>query len=167
MKKPFGALFLGLLAAALPSAAQAQAMDRYESREFNIGFDVPAGWHTEVSADSEVPSLISMSPDESVVLVVLSYEDAEIGTEELLDEAVDFLEVELEGEAREEEINGLHAWVAAAGGNMEGVDVGMFIMAATHGENNYVAYIFTDVESIEQNADVMNAILDSFAPLRG
>lgn len=166
MKKPFGALLLGVLAAVLPSAAQAQAMDRYESREFNISFDVPASWHTEASEDSEVPSLVSVSPDESVVLVVLSYQDAEIGTEELLDEAVEFLEIELEGEAREENINGLHAWVAAAGGSVEGEEVAMFIMAATYDENNYVAYIFTDVESIDQNADVMNAILDSFAPLR-
>lgn len=166
MKKLFGALLLGVLAAALPSAAQAQAMDRYESHEFNIQFDVPASWHTEVSEDSEIPTLVSVSPEGSVVLVVLSYEGAEIGTEELLDEAVESLEIELEGEAREEDINGLHAWVAEATGNMEGDDVGMFIMAATYDENNYVAYVFSELDEFDRNAAVMNAILNSFAPLR-
>jgi hypothetical protein len=38
-------------------------------------------------------------------------------------------------------------------------------MAATYDENNYIAYIFTPEAQFEANAEVMNEILDSFAPL--
>jgi hypothetical protein len=71
----------------------------------------------------------------------------------------------LKGEYAEEEINGLHAYVAEATGKIRGHNVGMFIMGATYGANNYVAYIFTDEDKFDKNAKIMNKTLDSFRPI--
>lgn len=143
----------------------AQEMDTYESKDFNIKFKVPAQWHTLVKSDKDVPYLESISPDEATYLFVYSYKDSKISTEELLDQQVTMLEMSLKGTKQEEEINGLHAWVAEATGKIQRMDVGMFIMAATYNENNYVAYIFTDESKFDVNSKMMNAILDSFEPL--
>lgn len=142
-----------------------QEWETYESKEYNIQFDVPAKWKTTHGIKKDIPYLESESPDGSVVLFVYVYEDSEISTEELFDKAVDDLDLDLEGEAEEEEINGLHAWVGEATGKIEGEKVGMFIMAATYDEFNYVAYIFTEEAKFEKNAKVMNKILDSFEPI--
>jgi len=50
-------------------------------------------------------------------------------------------------------------------GKIDGEKVGMFIMAATYNEDNHVVYIFTEYSKFDNNAEVMNQILDSFAPL--
>ena len=41
----------------------------------------------------------------------------------------------------------------------------MLIMAATYNEDNHVVYIFTEYSKFDNNAEVMNEILDSFTPL--
>lgn len=156
---------VALLAIGAASDVRAQEWDTYTSEAFNIAFSIPAGWQTETQADEDVPSLVSQSPDGNIVLVVLAYEDEEIGTEALLDNAVDMLDIELEGEAEEQDLNGLHAWVAVAAGDVEGTDAGIVIMAATYEANNYIAYIFTPAEAFEEHVEIMGAIIDSFAPI--
>ncbi len=55
--------------------------------------------------------------------------------------------------------------VADATGNIEGVDMRVFIMAATYGPDNHVVYLITPEDLIDLNERVMNYILDSFTPL--
>lgn len=159
-------LALGI-ALASPTAAQTDdgTWDTYSSAEFNVQFDVPAGWKVEHLRDSDVPGLIAYSEDRGITLVVLAYKDRSIGTEALLDEAVDLLDMDLAGEAAQEELNGFDAWIAEAEGFIDDVEVGLFILAATYDDNNYVAYIFTPIDGFDENAEVMNDILDSFSPL--
>lgn len=155
---------LGLLA--LAPAAWAQQWEAYEATGYNIQFDVPASWSTTTGEHDGVPILTSESTEGTMVLVVYLYKDSSISTEELMDNAVADLGVTLKGQAKEEEINGLHAWVAEATGTIDGAQVGMFIMGATYDDDNYVAYVFTEESKFTQNADTMNRILDSFRPIR-
>lgn len=157
------ALFAFCLSCA-PSLVSAQAWETYENKDFAIQFQVPGKWKVETSTKNDVPMLEAESPDGSMYLFVYSYEDSSISTEELLDKAVDDLDFTVKGEAKQEDINGLDAWVAEATGRMDGLPVGLFIMAATYDDNNYVAYIFTEQKAFDRNAKVMNRILDSFKP---
>ncbi len=156
-----------LVLAFAASPALAQQWESYSSEKHNIKFSVPGKWKTTSGTNPNgVPFLESESPDGSLYLMVYAYTDSSLSTEDLLDKAVDDLGLKLTGEANEEEINGLHAWVAEATGRIDGQPVGLFIMAATYDEHNYVAYVFTEQSKFDKNADVMNKILDSFAPIR-
>jgi hypothetical protein len=154
----------GLLA--LAPVASAQQWETYQGSAYNIQFDVPATWATTTGDHDGVPVLTSTSAEGTMALVVYVYKDSSVSTEELMDGAVDDLDLTLSGQATEEDINGLHAWVAEATGVIEGDEVGMFIMGATYDEDNYVAYVFTEAAKFRQNADVMNRILNSFRPIR-
>lgn len=149
------------------SPVLAQQWEWFSSEKHNIKFSVPGKWKTSSGTNANgVPFLESESSDGSLYLMVYAYKDSSLSTEDLLDKAVDDLGVKLTGEANEEEINGLHAWVGEATGRIEGQPVGLFIMAATLDEDNYVAYVFTEQSKFDKNAPVMNKILDSFTPLR-
>ena len=161
----FGILVASMGAAAF-AASQGSSWERYENAAMNISFQVPGGWSTTAGSEDGVPMLTSLSPDESISLVVVAYKDEAIGTEELLDRAIEELDAELEGEAEELDINGLHAWMATGVGVIDGGDVGLVIMAATYDENNYVAYVFSDIDVFERNAELMGTIIGTFAPLR-
>lgn len=147
-------------------SAAAQQWQTFEAKAFNAQFDLPGHWKTSTGDRKGVPYLESESSDGSLYLFVYVYSDSSISTEDLLDQAVEDLDLDLKGEAKREEINGMDAWVAEATGRMDGIDVGMFIMAATNGDHNYVAYVFTEASRFRRNSDVMNRILDSFRPLR-
>ena len=133
--------------------------------KFNIQFKIPANWSTETDDDADVPSMISASPEEDIVLIGYVYKDSDISTEELLDQAVDGLNMDLEGEAEETEINGMLAWIGVGAGVIDDEVVGIIIMAATHKDNNYVVYIFTKADAFEDNFDLMEEIVTSFTPL--
>jgi predicted Zn-dependent protease len=150
----------------IATVAFAQSWEKYTSEEFNIQFEVPGTWQTTTDVESDIPFLEAVSPDETMVLMVYAYKNADISTKDLLSQAVNDLDMALTGEMNEEDINGLNAWVAEATGMINELKVGMFIMAATYDENNYVAYVFTEEKDFTKNSGVMNKILDSFKPLR-
>ncbi len=153
--------------AAVAAPAFAQQWETFSSEAYNVKFSVPGKWKTETTTNKAgVPVLEAESPDGSLYLMVYAYKDSSLSTEDLLDKAVDDLGVKLTGEAKEEDINGLNAWVAEATGRIDGHPVGLFIMAATYDDDNIVAYVFTDQKAFTKNAPVMNRILDSFAPLK-
>ena len=163
MKKTI--LFLSMvffLAATVLFAVQFKTVT---AKKFNIQFKIPADWETETENDADVPSMISTSPDEDIVLVGYVYKDSDISTEELFDQAVEDLEMELEGEAEETEINGMLAWIGVGAGDIEGVEAGIAMMAATYKDNNYVVYIFTAADAFEDNADLMEENVTSFTPI--
>lgn len=155
------------MAAAGPLVAPSQSAqwEAFENRELNIGFQLPPGWTTSTEMRDGVPMLLSVSPDESMSLLVYAYSDTTLGTEELLQQAIDDLDGQIEGEKTEENLNGLHAWVATAAGTLDGAPIGLVIMAATSDAHNYVAYVFTDLDAFERNAEIMGTIIGTFAPL--
>lgn len=167
MRNVVRALVCLVAVSVIASPALAQQWEWYSSDTYNIKFSVPGKWKTTAATNTNgVPYLESESPDGTLYLMVYAYTDSSLSTEDLLDKAVDDLDVKLTGEANEEEINGLHAWVAEATGRIDGQPVGLFIMAATYEDYNYVAYVFTEQKLFDKNADVMNRILDSFTPIR-
>lgn len=142
-----------------------QEWDTFESKDFNIKFDVPADWTSAAYTESDIPYLESFSPDESMSLIVYAYKSMDISAVDLLRQAADDLGIALVGEANEKDINGLNAWITEATGILYEVNAGLFIMAATYEDNNYVAYVFSEESRFEKNADTMNKIINSFAPL--
>lgn len=137
----------------------------FESEEHNVQFQIPAGWTTESSEMNGIPELVAESAEGTMAMYVFSYKDATISTDELFDQTVADLDFESKGDSWEENINGFMCVVGEGSGKIEGEKVGMFIMAATYNEDNHVAYIFTEYSKFDKNAEVMNQILDSFAPL--
>jgi len=137
----------------------------FQAEDFNIQFDIPDNWTTESKDDETVPTFFATNPKQDIALVLLIYKDESISTEELFDQAVDNLDMELEGEAEQTEINGLDAWLGVGAGVIEGETAGIVIMAATYDENNYVAYIFTEADAFEKRAEMMEQIINSFAPI--
>jgi len=158
-------LFLFVLILSHTSAI-AQTWESYEAADYNVKFSVPADWKTTTGMEGEVPYLESESKDGEIYFFIFIYKDASISTEQLLDNAVKDLGIKLTGDAAQENLNGMDAWVASATGMMENMEVGMFIMAATYDENNYVAYIFTPAELSDKNSEIMNKIIDSVEPMR-
>ncbi len=139
--------------------------DTFQAEDFNIQFQIPENWTVETDDDQDVPSLFATNPKQDIALVVLVYKDESISTEELFDQAVDNLDMELEGEAEETEINGMNAWVGVGAGLIDDEAAGIVVMAATFDENNYVAYIFTEADAFEKRANLMEQIINSFAPI--
>ncbi|MBN2412690.1 hypothetical protein JXQ31_13455 [candidate division KSB1 bacterium] len=137
----------------------------FQAKNFNIQFKVPEDWTTETDHDEDVPSLLSTSPDEDMALMVYAYKDSTLSTEELFDQAVENLNMELDGDAEETEINGMQAWLGGGAGKIDDQVVGIVIMAATYNENNYIVYIFTETDVFEDNTDLMEEIINSFSPI--
>lgn len=146
--------------------SSAQTWESYEAADYNVKFSIPAEWKTTTGSEGEVPFLESVSKDGEIYFFIFIYKDASISTEQLLDNAVKDLGIKLTGDAAQENLNGMDAWVASAVGMMDNIEVGMFITAATYDENNYVAYIFTPSEYSEKNSEVMNKIIDSIEPMK-
>ena len=141
--------------------------ETFENKDFNIRFQVPGKWKTHTDTNKAgVPFLEAESPDGSLYLFVYAYKDASLSTDDLLDKAIADLGMKLKGDAQDEDINELQALVAEATGSIDGRPVGMFIMAATFEDDNYVAYVFTELAKFDKNTGVMNQILDSFAPIK-
>lgn len=159
-------LSLFLLFLFLSGTVSAQQWETYEAADYNIKFSIPGNWKTSTGDQDGIPYLEGISADETMSLFIFMYKDASISTKDLLNNAVNDLGIALEGESAQENLNGMDAWVASAAGSIDGVEIHMFIAAATYDENNYVAYIFTSADNSEKNAATMNKILDSLAPLK-
>jgi hypothetical protein len=143
----------------------AQEMDTYEAKSFNLKFDIPQGWETKIDQDEDVPSLEADSPDGSISLMVLIYKDASILPEDLFKSTTESLALEIDGEYHQEETNDMPAFIGQGSAVIADMKVGIVLMTATYEENNYVIYIFTEYSSFNSNVEIMNKILDSFAPL--
>ncbi len=144
----------------------AQSWETFEAADYNIKISIPGNWKTDTGSQGDIPYLEATSPDQSMFLYIFVYKDASISTEELLDNAIDDLGIEMEGEANNENLNGMDAWVAVTAGLIDDMEVGIYITAATYNADNYVAYIFTPIEYFDKNAVVMNKIIDSLAPIK-
>lgn len=144
----------------------AQKWETFEAKEYNLKINVPQNWSTSTGEIDGIPYLESVSPDETVYLMIYVYQDASISTEQLLDNAVNDLGIALEGEATNRNLNGMDAWVAEAGGVINDDMVGLYVAAATYDVNNYVAYIFTGIDFFEKNYKVMNQIIESMSPIK-
>jgi hypothetical protein len=71
MKKSMRAISaVMLLLCVVVSFSLAQTMEAYEATEFNIQFDVPGKWKTTTGVENDIPYLESVSPDESMYLLV-------------------------------------------------------------------------------------------------
>lgn len=143
----------------------AQEMDTYEAKTFNLKFDIPQGWETKIDQDEDVPSLEADSPDGSISLMVLVYKDDSIMPEDLFNTTAEQLDIDIDGEYHQEETNDMLAFIGQGSATISDEQVGIVLMTATYEENNYVIYIFTDYSSFNSNVEIMNKILDSFAPL--
>ncbi len=154
------AFSLLLLAGCTASYATAQAWDTYASEEFDIQFDVPSGWITEVDGD------ILISTGDGIVLVVAAVKDESISTQDLFKLQVESLDLEAEGEYEEIELlGGMLGIIGSGAGVIEGEVVGIILLAATLDENNYVAYIYALPEAFDEHQDTMVDIITSLAPL--
>lgn len=143
----------------------AQEMDTYEAKSFNLKFDIPQGWETTIDQDEDVPSLEADSPDGTISLMVLVYKDDSIIPEDLFNSTTESLDIDIDGEYHQEETNDMLAFIGQGSTTIADEKVGIVLMTATYEENNYVIYIFTEYSSFNSNVDIMNKILDSFAPL--
>lgn len=160
-------LFLSIcLIFLLSNNSLAQKWETFEAQDYNIKISIPSNWKTSAGVDGDIPYLESFDPEETVYLMIYVYKDASISTEELLGMAVNDLGIALRGEANNENLNGMDAWVAEAEGLINDMEVGMYITAATYDDNNYVAFIFTSIENWDKNFSVMNKIIDSLSPLK-
>ncbi len=142
----------------------AQEMDTYQAKSFNLKFDIPQGWETKIDQDEDVPSLEADSPDGSISLMVLVYKDESIMPEDLFKLTTESLDIDIDGEYHQEETNDMLAFIGQGSTTIADEKVGIVLMTATYGENNYVIYIFTEYSSFNSNVNIMNKILDSFAP---
>jgi hypothetical protein len=163
MKKLFVCVCIvatGLLIGSTEATAQ---WSTYRAEAFNIQIDVPDAWNTTVEGDL----LESTSDDGSIVLLLYPYKDESISTEELFYMVVEELGFESEGDVQEiEDLNGLHAYLGVGVGDVDGDPVGIVLISATYDENNYIGYIFTNIDAYEGHADTMINIISSLAPLQ-
>ena len=161
MKKRYNtALLLALLVGLSTVPATAQEWITYESDVFDLQFDLPARWATEVDGETLT------STGEGIVFVLTAVKEASISTEELFNIQVETLDIDAEGDYEEIELRGGILGVIGSGaGVIEGEVVGLILLAATLDENNYLAYIFATPETFEQSEDTMVEIITSLAPL--
>lgn len=154
--------------ATVPNAlAQPGDWERYDNAGMNVGFSVPPDWIVTIEEEDGLPVLTATSPDESAAVVVYSFKEAGIQSEQLLDDAIADLEGQVEGVAQGRDINGLSAWVAEAQGVIDGEEVALVVMAANNGDDNHVAYGFSSIDSLDQNGETLRAVMASFAPAGG
>ena len=163
MKKTLAILGMMLIMASVVFADM--EWTTYQSKEFNLQFDIPDHWQVETDDDAEVPSLMAHDEDSQIIMMVLAYKDESISTEDLFDQAVDNLDMEIEGEAEHGDHNGMDSWFGLGDGTIDDEKVGIVILAATYDENNYVVYIFTPADVYEDNVNIMDTIINSVAPL--
>lgn len=143
---------------ALP--ASAQEWITYESETFDLQFNLPAGWETEVDGETLTAT------GAGIVFVLTAVKDASISTAELFEIQVETLDMEADGEYEEIELRGGILGVLGSGaGVIEEEVVGMILLAATLDENNYLAYIFALPETFDYYQDTMVEVITSLAPL--
>lgn len=167
MKRSLFVLSISLLMLFIYSFnVSAQSWETFEASDFNIKISIPSNWKTSTGNEDGIPYLEATSSDQSMFLFIFVYKDITISTEELLNNAINDLGISIEGEAANENLNGMDAWVAETVGIIDDMEVGLYITAATYDENNYVAYIFTPIEFFYKNSQVMNKIIDSLSPMK-
>ncbi len=137
----------------------------YTADEFNIQFDIPSNWEVEIDNDEDVPSLMASDPDGEIVFMTMAYKDVNITTEGLFDQAVESLDIAIDGEAEEGEHNGMDIWYGYGTSVIEHTRVAIIILAATYDENNYITYLFTELNKFDDNEEIMSRIFESYSPI--
>lgn len=153
------AIFLSIFFGLLTVPASAQDWVTYESEAFDIQFDIPDCWETEIEDE------MLTATGEGIVFVLTAVKDESVSTKELFDIQVETMNMEAEGEYEEIELpGGILGVIGSGSGVIDGEVVGVILLAATLDDNNYLVYIFADPDAFEKNEAVMVDIITSLAP---
>lgn len=149
------------------AAADAQEWRTHEARDFGIRFQTPAGWTIRTDPDADAPTLTAASPDGNARFVVMSFGPEGDALEDLLTDSFRYVGSQRTGEVREVALEGMRAWMAEARGNIEGVDTGLWVMAARQRDANehYLVFAATPAERWAQDTDLLRRMMESLATL--
>ena len=87
--------------------------------------------------------------------------------EDLLTDSFRYVGSQRTGEVREVALEGMRAWMAEARGNIEGVDTGLWVMAARQRDANehYLVFAATPAGRWAQDTDLLRRMMESLATL--
>lgn len=162
MNLHYGRILCVLAAIAICSSipATAQSLTTFESKEFDVQFDIPSHWETEVDGETLVAA------GDGIVFVITAVKESSVSTEELFSIQVDNLGMDAEGEYEHIELNGgIQGVIGSGAATLDDEPIGVILLAATLDDNNYLAYIFAEPNVFEQHGDTMVEIITSLAPL--
>jgi predicted Zn-dependent protease len=149
------------------AAAAAQEWPTHAALDFGIQFRTPAGWTIDTEPDADAPTLTATSPDGNARFVVMSFGPEGDALEDLLTDSFRYVGSQRTGEVREVALEGMRAWMAEARGNIEGVDTGLWVMAARQRDANehYLVFAATPAGRWAQDTDLLRRMMESLATL--